>query len=72
MLIERQNNNELHIKFNSDINSFNFQRLIDYARFIEINSRSKAKQKDINALANEVSSNWWKKTKNVLLSDSSC
>jgi hypothetical protein len=63
MLIERQDNNEIVIKLSSDLNSFDFQRLIDYVRFLEIKSKSKAKQKDIDALANSVSVNWWKKNK---------
>ena len=61
MLIERQENNEILIKLSLDLSTFNFQRLIDYARLLEITSKSKAKQNDIDALANDVSANWWKK-----------
>jgi len=63
MLIERQENNEIRIKLSTDLTIFNFQRLIDYARLLEITSKSKAKQKDIDTLANSISSNWWKKNK---------
>jgi hypothetical protein len=63
MLVQRQENNEILIKLSSDLNSFDFQRLIEYVRFLEITSKSKAKQKDINDLANSVSANWWKKNK---------
>jgi hypothetical protein len=63
MLVQRQENNEILIKLSSDLNSFDFQRLIEYVRFLEISSKSKAKQKDINDLANSVSANWWKKNK---------
>jgi hypothetical protein len=63
MLVQRQENNEILIKLSSDLNSFDFQRLIEYVRFLEISSKSKAKQKDINDLAISVSANWWKKNK---------
>lgn len=62
MLIERQDNNGIVIR-SADLSSFDLQRLIDYARFLEIRSKSKAKQKDVDALASSVSSGWWKKNK---------
>jgi hypothetical protein len=39
------------------------QRLIDYAKYIEAASKSKAKQSDVDKLADEVNSEWWNKNK---------
>lgn len=63
MLIERADNNGISIKFSNELSSFNLQRLMEYARFLEITSKSKATQKEIDILANSISSNWWKKNK---------
>jgi len=63
MLIERSDKNEILIKFSHELDGFNLQRLMDYARFLEIRSKSKATQKEIDVLANSISSDWWKKNK---------
>jgi len=39
------------------------QRLIDYGRYLEAISKSKAKQADIDKLADEVNETWWTKNK---------
>ena len=63
MIIEHWENNETLIKLSSSLNSFNFRRLVDHIKCLEIISKSKAKQKNIDALANSVSANWWKENK---------
>jgi len=40
------------------------QRFLDYLRFKEIVSKSKATQEQIDQLAREVNKGWWQKNKN--------
>ena len=63
MLIERPNNNQIVITVSSGVDSFALQRLIDYVKYLEATAQSKAKQKDIDILADEVNSRWWLKNK---------
>lgn len=63
MLIERTSNNQITIKVSSSIDSFGLQRIIDYIKYLEATSKSKAKQSDINKLADEVNASWWAKNK---------
>ncbi len=58
MLVERTTNNEIVITISSSVDSFGVQRLIDYARYLEVTSQSKAKQADADALAEEVNASW--------------
>jgi predicted trehalose synthase len=63
MLIERINNNQITITVSSSIDSFGLQRLIDYAQYLEATAKSKAKQKDVDKLADEVNAKWWAKNR---------
>ena len=63
MVIERINN-EIVIKISSDTDITGLQRLIDYIKFREIASKSKASEDDINKLVRESKSEWWEKNKN--------
>jgi hypothetical protein len=63
MIIERVDNNKIVISMSSNVDIFSLQRLIDYARYLEATSLSKAKQFDIDKFADEVNENWWKKNK---------
>lgn len=63
MVIERINN-EIVIKISSDTDITGLQRLIDYIKFREIASKSKASEDDINNLVRESKSEWWDKNKN--------
>ena len=63
MLIEKSNNNQISIRVSSSVDSFGLQRLIDYAKYLEATSGSKAKQSDIDKLADEVNAAWWAKNK---------
>jgi len=58
MLVERTNS-EIVIRVSSKINTFGLQRLMDYLKYQELTSTSKAKQSDIDKLAREVNKNWW-------------
>jgi hypothetical protein len=63
MVIERTSKNKLTITLPASINSYGLQRLIDYAKYLEATSKSKAKQADVDKLADEVSLSWWTKNK---------
>jgi len=63
MLIERTNNNKIQITVSSSVNSFGLQRVIDYVKYLEATSKCKAKQSDIDKLADEVNNTWWSKNK---------
>ena len=62
MFIERANN-EIIIKVSTAINKSNLSRLIDYIKYLEATAKSKAKQNDVDKLANEVNASWWKKNR---------
>jgi hypothetical protein len=64
MLIERTNDKQITITVSSSVDSFGLQRLIDYVKYLEATSKSKAKQTDVNKLADEVNASWWKKNRN--------
>ncbi|OFX18414.1 MAG: hypothetical protein A2033_18715 [Bacteroidetes bacterium GWA2_31_9] len=64
MLIERTTNNQIVITVSSSVDSFGLQRLIDYLKYLEATSMSKAKQSDVDKLANEVNASWWAKNRN--------
>jgi len=61
MVIERNDNKQITITVSSEIDSFGLQRLIDYVKYLEATSKSKAKQSDIDKLADQVNSGWWAK-----------
>ena len=63
MLIERKNNNQIQITVSSSVDSFGLQRVIDYVKYLEATSKSKAKQSEIDKLADEVNASWWAKNK---------
>ena len=62
MLIERTKS-EIVIRVSSKINTFGLQRLMDYLKYQELTTTSKAKQSDIDELAREVNKNWWNKNR---------
>jgi hypothetical protein len=64
MLVERANNDKIVITVSSSVDSFGLQRLIDYIKYLEATSKSKAKQSDINKLADEINASWWSKNRN--------
>lgn len=61
MLIEQTNNGQFIIKISSSVDSFGLQRVIDYMKYLEATSKSKATQEDVNKLADEVNASWWSK-----------
>lgn len=62
MKIERTKD-EILIRLPSNTDIVGLQRILDYLRFREVASKSKATEEQINKLANESKSNWWKENK---------
>ena len=67
MLVERIENNRITISLSSETDVFGIQRLIEYAKYLEATSGSKAQQVDVDRLADEVSSGWWVKNRSRFL-----
>ena len=63
MLIDRTTSNQITITISSTVDSFGLQRLIDYIKYLEATSKSKAKQSDVDKLAAEINASWWKKNR---------
>ena len=63
MLIERTNNKQITITVSSTVDSFGLQRLIDYEKYLEATAKSKAKQSEIDKIADELNYSWWTKNK---------
>lgn len=66
MLIERTNN-QIVITVSSSVDSFGLKRLIDYVKYLEATSKSKAKQVDVDKLAEDVNSAWLSKNRKHFL-----
>jgi hypothetical protein len=66
MQIERTNN-EILIRLSAETNLVGLQRVLDYIKFREIASKSKATQLEIDELANSSKSNWWKENKDKFI-----
>ena len=62
MQIERTNK-EILIRLPSETDLVGLQRILDYLKFREIASKSKATQKQIDQLSSESKSSWWNKNK---------
>ncbi len=63
MIVERTNNDKIVITLSSSVDRFGLQRVIDYLKYLEATSKSKAKQSDVDKLADEVNSSWWAKNR---------
>jgi hypothetical protein len=63
MLIEKSKSNGTVIRVSEKVDSFGVQRLIDYGKYLEATAKSKAKQSDIDKLADEVNSARYAKKK---------
>lgn len=62
MQIERINN-EILIRLPGSTDTIGLQRLLDFLKFKEITSKSKATADQIDELTNESKSDWWSKNK---------
>ncbi len=58
------NKDEIKLTFSNKILELKeVQNFIDYVKFREINSQSKATQKQADDLADEINQDWWNKNK---------
>ena len=62
MIVERTSN-QIVIRVSPKVDSFGFQRIMDYLDYLEITSKSKATQDDADKLADELNENWWGKNR---------
>ena len=62
MQIERTNK-EILIRLSPGTDLVGLQRILDYLRFREIASKSKASQKQIDELSAEFKTSWWSENK---------
>lgn len=62
MQVEKTNT-EFLIRVSRDTSLIGLQRIIDYIKFREIASKSKATQEQIDALAKDSKESWWKENK---------
>jgi hypothetical protein len=62
MIIERTSK-EVIIRLPSYVDTEGLQSLIDYLTYKEATAKSKAKQSEVDALADEVKKGWWAKNK---------
>jgi hypothetical protein len=62
MILERTKN-EIVVRLSSTINLTELQNMLDYLRYKEVTTASKAKQADADKLAESVSKSMWKKIK---------
>ncbi len=57
-------NNEIRLTFSTRaVDLSEIQSFIDYVKFREINSQSKATQEQADELAREINQSWWEKNK---------
>lgn len=62
MVIERTSS-EVIIRLPAYVDTAGLQRLVDYLTYKEATAKSKAKQAEVDALAEEVKDGWWAKNK---------
>jgi len=60
MIIERTDK-EILIRIPNTVDIKGAQRIIDYIRYQEVTAKSKARQVDVDRVAEEVNREWWKK-----------
>lgn len=68
MLVDKNNLSQITITISADVNPFGLQRVLDYIKYLEATSKSKAKQADADKLADEINASWWKKNKKRFIS----
>ncbi len=64
MLLVERNVNEIVLRLPADTDIFSVQRVLDYFKYKQAIKKSKAAEKDVEQLAMESKTNWWKENKN--------
>ena len=65
MKVERKNK-ELVVRFSPGMKTSKIQSILDYLRYEELTSQSKATEKDVDELTKEAKKGRWEKNKNEL------
>ncbi len=66
MQIERKNN-EIIITLDGAVNIDFLQKTMDYLRYLELGTKSKATQNQIEKVVEQVKQDWWKKNKDKFI-----
>lgn len=64
--------NEIIIRLPISINIEDLQELTDYLRYLEISSKKRTSQNEVDLLVKEVKKGRWLKTRDQLLNEGSC
>ena len=62
MVVEKKNN-EIIVRLDGSIDINFVQQTLDYLRYLELGSKSKVTQEEIDQLAKEVKKGWWEKNR---------
>jgi len=60
MIVEREND-EILVRFTASKSASRIQSILDYLRYEELTSKSKASEKDVDELVKESKANRWEK-----------
>lgn len=66
MIIERTDK-EILIRIPNSVDVEGVQRIIDYIRYQEVTSESKATQESVDKLAEKINNDWWERNKDTFL-----
>jgi len=66
MIVERTKS-QIVIKVSPQVDTFGFQRIIDYLEYLELTSKSNSSQDEADKLADELNENWWKNNRNKFI-----
>ena len=66
MIIEKTKD-QILIKISPKVDAFGFQRIMDYLEYLEVVSKSKAKQSEADKLANALNQTWWENNKDSFI-----
>ncbi|NGZ90197.1 hypothetical protein [Psychroflexus maritimus] len=61
VIIVEKENNEILVRFTASMNASRIQSILDYLRYKELTSKSKAKEKYVDELVKESKSDRWEK-----------
>lgn len=62
---------QITITVSTAIDSFGLQRHIDYLKYLEATAQSKATQTEVDLLAEEVNTTWWKQNRDRFVQEKS-
>jgi hypothetical protein len=63
MLVEKNNKDVITISIDSSLNPYELQSILDFVKYLEITSKSKARKVEVDAFLSSSSQNWWSKNR---------